>query len=226
MPEGWDTKRQGAWEGRKTGSYKWFDIQDNIAYWQEFEQPKIVSTKVSFRPTFALETAGCYLGNTSYFFPAQDGLFWLAVLNSTVADYYSKSIFVEKQGGWYEVQPEALKQLPIPHATPEQHQFVERLAEAVLHTKGQGPAAAYFERLLNGLVYELFFPEDLHAQKLTFFAHLAAAQPPMLATIPKSQRTARLAEFHAQIADINHPLYACLFALNGLEVVRIIEGKA
>ena len=133
---------------------------------------------------------------------------------------------MEKQGGWYEVQPEALKKFPIPHATTEQHTFVERIAEAVLHTKGQSPAKAYLERLLNGLIYELFFPEDLHTQKLTFFAHLDTAKPPNLAAIPESQRTARLSEFHAEIADVNHPLYACLFALNGIEVVRRIEGKA
>jgi hypothetical protein len=99
-----------------------------------------------------------------------------------------------------------------------------------LHALGtlqwQGAAAAYFERLLNGLVYELFFDSDLHSEKLTVFAHLEGAEPPILGAVPQSQRTARLAEFHAQIADVNHPVYACLFALNGLEVVRIIEGKA
>jgi len=25
----------------KPGSYEWYEIQDNIAYWQEFEQPKL-----------------------------------------------------------------------------------------------------------------------------------------------------------------------------------------
>ncbi|MEK0188948.1 Eco57I restriction-modification methylase domain-containing protein, partial [Microcoleus anatoxicus] len=25
--------------GRKAGTYKWYEIQDNVAYWQEFEQP-------------------------------------------------------------------------------------------------------------------------------------------------------------------------------------------
>ena len=30
---------------------------------------------------------------------------------------------------------------------------------------------------------------------------------------------------HEQIANVNHPIYAALFALNGLEVVRIIEDR-
>ena len=28
--------------GRKPGSYEWYEIQDNIAYWREFEQPKVI----------------------------------------------------------------------------------------------------------------------------------------------------------------------------------------
>ena len=79
--------------------------------------------------------------------------------------------------------------------------------------------AAYFERLLNGMVYELFFPDDLHAQKLRFFDLLADVVVP-----EESEKTARAA-FHEQISNVNHPIYAALFALNGLEVVRIIEGR-
>src|SRR5205085_8272271 len=53
--------------GRKPGSYEWFEIQDNIAYWEKFEKVKLISTKVSIRPTFALDTTGYYLGNRAYF---------------------------------------------------------------------------------------------------------------------------------------------------------------
>jgi hypothetical protein len=41
--------------------------------------------------------------------------------------------------------------------------------------------AAYFERWLNGLVYELFFPGELHARKLTLFDATATLAPPNLA---------------------------------------------
>ncbi|MEI2607198.1 MAG: Eco57I restriction-modification methylase domain-containing protein [Candidatus Promineifilaceae bacterium] len=36
QPKNWN----GPWQGRKAGSYEWYEIQDNIAYWQEFEQPQ------------------------------------------------------------------------------------------------------------------------------------------------------------------------------------------
>jgi adenine-specific DNA-methyltransferase len=37
-PDNWE----GNWRGRKAGPYKWYEIQDNVAYYQEFEKPKIV----------------------------------------------------------------------------------------------------------------------------------------------------------------------------------------
>lgn len=45
-PKDWDKKLDGEWKGRKPGKYKWFEIQDNIAYWKEFEKPKIIYQEI------------------------------------------------------------------------------------------------------------------------------------------------------------------------------------
>ena len=170
--------------GRKPGSYEWFEIQDNIAYWQEFDLPKIVSTKVSIRPTFAFDTAGYYLGNTSYFFSIDaSARYVLGLLNSTVFAFYSKHIFVEKQNGWYEVQPEGLEAFPIPNASGEQKAAIERIVEYILFLHRSGAArgelpnsaggtllAGYFEQWVNGLIYELFFPSHSTPPACTFSA--------------------------------------------------------
>jgi len=93
------------------------------------------------------------------------------------------------------------------------------VANYVIRHQSESTAAAYFERLLNGMVYELFFPDDLHAQKLRFFDLLGEVD------IPKKVGKTEWAALHEQIANVNHPIYAALFALNGLEVVRIIEDR-
>ncbi|MEN8217739.1 MAG: hypothetical protein ABFS56_15500 [Pseudomonadota bacterium] len=40
-------------KGRKPGSYKWFEIQDNIAYYAEFERAKIIYPDIAQHPKFA-----------------------------------------------------------------------------------------------------------------------------------------------------------------------------
>ena len=124
--------------GRKPGSYKWYEIQDEIAYFQKFSQPKIVSTKVSIEPTFALDLDNQFLSNTSYFIPTQkDALYALGVLNSSLSKFYATSVFVGKQNGWYEVQPSALEQLPIPQANSEDKAAIEKLVQKCLDSTGQ-----------------------------------------------------------------------------------------
>lgn len=123
--------------GRKPGSYKWYEIQDEIAYYEEFDSVKIVSTKVSIEPTFALDTGGRYLANTSYFIPAsKDALYVLGVLNSSPSRFYAQNVFVGKQNGWYEVQPTALEEMPIPTASASDRAAIVALAQKCLDAKG------------------------------------------------------------------------------------------
>ena len=47
--------------GRKAGSYKWYEIQDNIAYWQEFETQKILYQEIATYQAFSWDDTGIYL---------------------------------------------------------------------------------------------------------------------------------------------------------------------
>lgn len=220
-PEGWDDGRDGKWEGRKAGSYEWYEIQDNIAYWQEFERPKIVSTKVSIEPTFSLDNEAHYLGNTAYFIPAgEDRFYLLALLNSSVSAYYARGRFVGKQNGYYEVQPEALEAFPIPSATTQQKAVLGVVANCVLATSDP-----QFEQLINGLVFELFFPKELHAANIHLFDACEAVVFDKLAELQGDAVRGAAEKMAAIIFANDHPIYAMLFDLQALEVVRIIEGK-
>jgi len=112
--------------------------------------------------------------------------------------------------------------------------LVERLAEALIWLHGPGAAKkagnaplglmkSYFEQWLNGLVYELFFPGELHARKLKLFDETARLNPPDLSAVPDQQKLARLQEVFTQAHDGQAPLRAMLGDLPSLEVVRIIE---
>jgi methylase of polypeptide subunit release factors len=139
------------------GNYFW--EQRSCKYWQEFEKPKIVSTKISIRPTFALDLERRYLGNTTYFFPsAAAGHFLLGLLNSNLFFTYAKKVFVEKQGGWFEVQPDGLEAFPIPVVPSEKQKPVERLVEQILSAKQRdaGADVSALEREIDVLVYALY----------------------------------------------------------------------
>ncbi|MFO1489493.1 MAG: TaqI-like C-terminal specificity domain-containing protein [Kiritimatiellia bacterium] len=73
--------------GRKPGSYEWYEIQDNIAYWQEFEQPKIIYPDIYKHQSFAWDVQGFFSGNTTYFIPSAE--MWMApLLNSSAVEWF------------------------------------------------------------------------------------------------------------------------------------------
>ena len=52
-PEDWKPSREGEeWPGRKSGSYKWYELQDTVSYWRDFEGQKIIYPEFSQGPKF------------------------------------------------------------------------------------------------------------------------------------------------------------------------------
>jgi hypothetical protein len=129
-PKNWKPSRPGEkWPGRKPGNYSWSEIQDKTAYWKKFASEKIVSTKISSRPTFSVDRSCSVLSNTAYMIDAGgDNEFVASLLNSNLAYFYFKSVFVVKSGGFFEIQPDGLSNFPIPHANPEQKSTIGFLA--------------------------------------------------------------------------------------------------
>jgi hypothetical protein len=124
-----DQFRIGLEERSDKGTYFW-ELR-SCKYWGLFSNKKILSTKISIRPTFSLVEGESYTANTSYFLPLKDDAeFILSVLNSKVFFFYAKKTFVEKQGGWFEIQPPALANFPIPPATEAQKAELSNLAQA------------------------------------------------------------------------------------------------
>jgi hypothetical protein len=131
----------------------------------------------------------------------------------------AQQTFASRQGGFFEFKPMYVSQLPIPVTTAEKRSPIECISKALIRMKGSGSSAAFFERLLNGLIYELFFPEELHGLNLYFFDLLSSSG------LPQSAKQSDWESFHDKVSNVNHPIYSALFSLNGLEVVRIIEGR-
>ncbi len=75
--------------GRKPGSYKWYEIQDTINYYAEFEKPKIVWPEIAKESRFAWDNGEYYYNATSFLIPSAD-LGLLGILNSKLVWGYLK----------------------------------------------------------------------------------------------------------------------------------------
>jgi hypothetical protein len=87
-PKEWTGEK---WEGRKPGPYAWYEIQDSVDYFQEFEKPKIIYPDIAKESRMTFDTSGLYVGNTGYIIPRND-LYLLGILNSKLIFNYYKRI--------------------------------------------------------------------------------------------------------------------------------------
>ena len=111
MPKPKDWKGDN-WKGRKPGSYKWYEIQDAVDYYAEFEKPKIIVPAIVKSASYAFDTDSFYSNDKTSIIAISD-LYLLGILNSKVSDFVMHSISSTKQGGYFEYKPMYIQQLPI-----------------------------------------------------------------------------------------------------------------
>jgi hypothetical protein len=144
--------------GRKPGSYEWYEIQDNVAYWQEFKGPKIVIPAITNSVSYAIDDSG-YFSNDKTSICMSDKLnYLLGLLNSSSGWWFICQIAATKQGGFYEFKPMYVSQVPIPPATQTQQSEIEDHVEKILALKKLNPDAdvTALETEINQLVYKLY----------------------------------------------------------------------
>lgn len=144
--------------GRKPGSYEWYEIQDNIAYWREFEQPKIIIPAIQNMPSYAPDMHGFYSNDKTSIIIPPSLPFILAFVNSSVSWWITQQSFASRQGGFYEFKPMYVSALPIPPATSSQQKEIESLVSRILTAKKADPRAdvSAWEREIDERVYRLF----------------------------------------------------------------------
>jgi adenine-specific DNA-methyltransferase len=126
-PKDWSGK---TWPGRKAGNYEWFHIQDQIAYWEEFEKPKIIIPAITSRPELAPDFSGFYCNNKASIAITDEPHFICAVCNSKIGLWFAKKVFATKQNDSNDYEPRYSSQFPIPPATEAQKAELSALAQA------------------------------------------------------------------------------------------------
>jgi hypothetical protein len=153
-----DRLTAGVEGGRKAGSYEWYEIQDNVAYWQEFEKSKIVWGNLATSPQFALAPVNSYVCAPANLIVSENNNYLLAILNSKAAQYVISQNAALRQGGFLEFKPIYVSQVTIPAATESQRTAIEKLVQKCLDAKKGDPKADTNElkQAINALVYQLY----------------------------------------------------------------------
>jgi hypothetical protein len=145
--------------GRKAGSYEWFEIQDNVAYWQEFEGQKIIYPDISSSCIFSVDNENFYPDCTLFLIPSSS-LLLSGILNSSLNSFFFPQICPRIRGGFMRFKSIYVEQIPIPDPKkdPDRVTQIETLVQQILDQKQTNPTAdvSQLEQQIDRHVYQLY----------------------------------------------------------------------
>lgn len=141
--------------GRKAGSYQWWEIQDNVAYHEEFDDLKIVWPDIAKRPEFALDETGSYPDMTLFVIP-RSNFYLLGILNSLVVHWFMSLVSPSIQNDYMRFKKTYVSQIPIPEVQKEEKEAIEKLVKEIRQPDKRASEIKKLERELDEVVYRAY----------------------------------------------------------------------
>ncbi len=143
--------------GRKKTSNDWFETQDQIAYWMDFEKPKIIYPNMTKYLPFVYDEDDHYYHNDKSFHIVGDSLKWLvSLLNSLLFKFAFSDCFPELQGGTRELRKVFFDKIPIKRIPEIEQKPFNKLVDQILSLKKQGEDTTDLERQIDVMVFKLY----------------------------------------------------------------------
>ena len=219
---------KGKWGGRKSGSYRWFETQDSISYYEDFLHEKILYPNMTNSLPFVYDTTDHYLCNDKAFILSGKNLtFLVSILNSSLFRFCFKDNFPELLGDSFEVRKTFFERVPIKPPIASDEWLFDRLTSYIItakKVKELSSMALFFQQLVNGLVYQLYFEKELRLAGIEFLPLLTREVIPPLPD-EKIKHPEVIERVYRILHDSSHPVRVGLFKLDTVREVRIIEDK-
>ena len=116
--------KEREWPGRKTGSYKWYELQDAVDYWDLFAAPKLIYQGLQFHSCFAYDDSGFVMNDKGFFIPTAD-CWLLALLNSPLMWWHNWRYLGHMKDEALTPLGEKMEQLPIAAPDNESRRIAE-----------------------------------------------------------------------------------------------------
>ena len=222
---------------KRSGKQKWYELQTAPTDVDRFTQPKCIYADMASETAFAFDDEGYYVGSSASLLLTSE-LWLLGVLNTRAVSWFYARTAPQIRGPFLKFVPRYVSQIPIPDMDPEQKVLIHKIVEYILYLKKQPTVNSrdlkyardrvmlgYFDRIIDGMVYEAYLPDELHKSRKRFFQPLLNEQLPWLEEI-QGDRMSACRDLFEQLYEKTHPVAVNLFFLDSVKPIRIIESKA
>ncbi|MEI0524604.1 TaqI-like C-terminal specificity domain-containing protein [Brachyspira murdochii] len=147
---------------RKKTNNKWFETQDTISYYKDFDVPKIVWGNISSESRFCYSHDTMVVNAPANMLIHNDEItlkYLLAVMNSKVFNYQFTNFGITL-GQAYEWKKQYVEPLKIPEADSKTKNNITKLVDEIIMLKKQEKDTIPLEKNIDEIVYSLYGLDD------------------------------------------------------------------
>ena len=221
---------------KRSGKQEWYELQTAPTDTARFTQPKCIYADMASETAFAFDDEGYYVGSPASLLPTSE-LWLLGVLNTKAVSWFYARTAPQIRGPFLKFAPRYVAQIPIPDMESEQRALIHKIVEYILYLKKQPTVnsrdlkyardrvmVGYFNRIIDGMVYEAYLPDSLHKGNKHFFQPLLDEQLPQLEEIQGDKMSA-FRDIFERLYEKTHPVAVDLFFMSSVKSIRIIESR-
>ncbi|MBN1339505.1 MAG: Eco57I restriction-modification methylase domain-containing protein, partial [Bacteroidales bacterium] len=145
-----------------------------------------------------------------------------SLLNSRLFQFYYKSKFRNETDIFPKIRIAQVKQLPIKKITKSKTYDI--IVDYLIIQKRSLFEYSFFERLIDAMVYELYFPEAIQAAGCEVLRHLEHL-PELRENWSDEQKLQVINKVQMELSDPKHPVTIAMKTMESVEEVAIIEGR-
>lgn len=196
-----------------------------------FETPKIMIQRITGGSTpikAVFDASGFYnkesiinliLKDNSYHY-----MVILAILNSEIANWYYAKRFTNFSKLTVNLSKEYLSEIPIPEISSQRQAKIGQLACycSFLSVKTESLLFVFLSELIDGLMYEIYFTDEIISARKEILPHLGNLKP-LTENMSEEEKLTVIQHEFERLYDPNHPVRNHLETLDSVEEVRIIR---
>jgi len=149
-----------------------------------------------------------------------DYLFLLGILNSNLINWYFNN-FLSDSLNFY---PDDAKELPIVKVDDiSKQKTFTTIVDYILFQNKQELDSSFFERIIDAMVYELYFSEKIKVSGAEIIKHLGNL--PKIKQEQEQENVKVIEETQKKLSDPEHQIHKALQKLYDIEEIKIIEGQ-
>ena len=150
-------------KARKKTNNKWFETQDSISYWEDFNKPKIIYPNMTKYMPFVYDNKAYCTNQKCFVITGQSIAYLTAFFNSSLFKFCFRESFPELQGGTREMSKIFFDKIPVMQVTNETNTQFKSVVDDIQEAYNKSKAMT-----IDAMIFDLYNLSEKERQFIGF----------------------------------------------------------